>query len=92
MIARSAATWTIALIALPASAQEDCDDWNTHDFFDIATAESVTACLEAGADLNARHEVDWDSPDGGNTPLHFAARYSWDPAVFAVLIAARSGC
>jgi len=44
------------------------------------------ACLEAGADLNARHEVDWDSPDGGNTPLHFAARYSWDPAVFVVLI------
>ncbi len=74
--------------AVPASAQEDCDDWNTHDFFHSATAESVTACLEAGADLDARHEVDRDSPDGGNTPLHFASRYSWDPAVFTVLIEA----
>ena len=88
MIARLAATWTIAFFALPASAQESCDDWNTHDFFHTATAESVTACLEAGADLNARHEVDWDSPDGGSTPLHFASRYSWDPAVFTVLIEA----
>ena len=88
MIARLAATLTLALFALPASAQEGCDDWNTHDFFYTATAESVTACLEAGADLNARHDVDWDSPDGGNTPLHFASGYSWDPAVFTVLLEA----
>ncbi|MDE2794833.1 MAG: ankyrin repeat domain-containing protein [Gemmatimonadota bacterium] len=88
MIARLAGIPILALCAVPASAQEDCEDWNTHDFFHAATAESVTACLEAGADLNARHEVDWDSPDGGNTPLHFAARYSWDPAVFVVLIEA----
>ena len=87
MIARTA-TLSLALSALPASAQEDCDDWNTHDFFSTATAESVTACLEAGADLGARHDVDWDSPDGGNTPLHFASRYSRDPAVFTVLLEA----
>ena len=88
MIARSAATLALALLALPASAQEDCDDWNTHDFFYTATAASVTACLEAGADLGAIHDVEWDSPDGGNTPLHFASRYSRDPAVFTVLLEA----
>ena len=88
MIARLTATLALALFALPASAQEDCDDWNTHDFFYTATAESVTMCLEAGADLGARHDVDWDSPDGGNTPLHFAFRYSRDPAVFIVLLEA----
>ena len=86
MIARLAAACTLALVALPASAQEDCDDWNTSAFFYRATAESAAACLEAGADLNARH-VAQDS-DGGNTPLHFASRYSWDPAVFIVLIEA----
>ena len=88
MVGWLARALALALFALPASAQEDCEDWNTHDFFYTATAESVTACLEAGADLNARHEVDWDSPDGGNTPLHFASRYSWDSAVFTVLIEA----
>ena len=88
MVTRLAATLTLALFAVPASAQEDCDDWNTHDFFYRATAETVAACLEAGADLDARHEVEWDSPDGGNTPLHFASRYAWEPAVFVVLLEA----
>ena len=88
MITRLAAPLTLALFAVPASAQEDCDDWNTHDFFYRATAETVAACLEAGADLDARHERDRNSPDAGNTPLHFASRYAWEPAVFVVLLEA----
>ena len=94
MIARFAATLTLALSAFPASAQEDCEDWNTSAFFYTATAETVEACLEAGANLDARHEPapfstgPFLDTDGGNTPLHFASGSSWDLAVTAVLLAA----
>ena len=81
MTARLAGAAALALFALPASAQEDCDGWNTSRFFAVATAETVTACLEAGADVNARHE-------DGDTPLHFAVGSSDDLAVTAVLLAA----
>ena len=81
MIARLAGAVALALLALPAAAQEHCDGWNTSRFFADATAETVTACLEAGADINARHE-------DGNTPLHFAVGSSGDLAVTAVLLAA----
>ena len=94
MITRFAATLTLALSALPASAQEDCEDWNTGAFFYSATAETVATCLEAGADLNARYETarfftgPFLDTDGGNTPLHFASGSSWDLAVTTVLLAA----
>ena len=81
MIARLAGAVALALFAHPASAQEDCDGWNTSRFFADATAETVTACLEAGADVNARQE-------DGNTPLHFAAGSSGDLAVITALLAA----
>ena len=84
----------IALFALPASAQEDCEEWNSHGFFTNATAETVAACLEAGADVNARTDsFPFDSflfvpgAFGHNTPLHFASIYDWDGMV-AVLLAA----
>ena len=84
----------IALFALPASAQEECDDWNSHGFFTNATAETVAACLEAGADVNARTDsIPFDSflfvpgARGHLTPLHFASIYDWDGMV-AVLLAA----
>ena len=94
MITRLAATLALVLSAHPASAQEDCEDWNTGRFFATATARTVTACLEAGADLDARHEsapftsFSWTDTEGGNTPLHFASGSSWDLAVTAVLLAA----
>ena len=86
MIARLAGAATLFLVAVPASAQEYCDDWNTHHFFTNATAESVAACLEAGADVNARSDsdtamitalagagADLDAPnERGETPLHLA--------------------
>ena len=76
-IARLAGFGTLALVAIPASAQQDCDNWNTRDFFRNATAESLAACLEAGADVNARTDSTFDNfmfsgVRGGYTPLHFA--------------------
>ena len=40
----------------------------------------IEALLDAGADVNARNEIDW-------TPLHYAALYSDDPAVIQTLVA-----
>lgn len=88
MIARLAGVLTLALCALPASAQEDCDNWNTGTFFATATAETVAACLEAGADLDAIDDSTWLPMTRGSTPLHSAAGFSRDRAVIAVLLAA----
>ena len=52
----------------PSSAAVNCEEWNTEAFFEMATASAVTACLAAGADLEARDDSD-------NTPLHYAAAY-----------------
>ena len=94
MIARLAGAWALALFAVPVSAQEDCDEWNTHRFFRSATVESVAACLEAGVDVNARSDSVPFGPfylspgvDGGYTPLHFASIHSGNRMV-AVLLAA----
>lgn len=85
-----------AALALPgvadASAQEDCENWNTHGFFANATAESVAACLEAGADVNARTDSTFDNFSfsgvfGHYTPLHFATVYSWEGMVTVLLAA-----
>ena len=91
-IARLAGILALPLFALPASAQEDCDDWNTHRFFSNATIESVAACLEAGADANARTDSTFDGFSfsgvfGRYTPLHFATIYSWDGMVTVLLAA-----
>ena len=88
MIARWAGALAFALVAAPASAQQGCDGWNTNAFFIDATAETVTACLEAGADLSAISDNRGWPEDRGNTPLHFASRYSWDRTVITVLLAA----
>ena len=53
-----------------------CDEWNTEVFFEAATVENVTACLEAGANVAARDE-------DKITPLHWAS----DPAVVEALLA-----
>ena len=71
----------VLLFAAPASAQDDCRNWNTRSFFWSATVETVTACLEAGADVNA--------PDRfGATPLHAVAQSARDPGVVSVLVEA----
>ena len=40
------------------AAADDCTDWNTGEFFEAATPETVEACLNAGEDLNARAYYD----------------------------------
>ena len=66
----------------PAPVQAvSCEDWNTQEFFEMATAEDVTGCLEAGADVAARDEDEI-------TPLHWATYTSYDPAVVDALLAA----
>ena len=88
MIARLTGILALAFVAVPASAQESCDDWNTNGFFIGATADTVVACLEAGTDVSARSDATGRPEDRGNTPLHFASRYSWDRTVITVLLAA----
>ena len=71
----------LATAALAAQAAPDCAAWHTREYFRTATAEEVTACLDSGADVNAR--------DGfGIMPLHWAAQFNADPAVLETLLAA----
>lgn len=70
-----------ALLAMPASGQTGCEDWNTTRFFELATALQVQRCLDAGANINARAE-------DGDTPLHISSRHSIDTQVTETLIEA----
>ena len=56
-----------------------CEQWNTAEYFLRATAENVTTCLAAGADVESRDDDDW-------TPLHVGAELSDNPAVLSSLI------
>ena len=70
----------VGVLALVAQAWAvDCDQWDTWDFFKVATLEEVRGCLEAGAEVNTS---DW----GEDTPLHGAVRYSDNPAIVALLL------
>jgi hypothetical protein len=76
----------LSLVFTPLAAQEtDCDGWVTSDapvavqFWEAATAETVSDCLNAGADANAGNE-------SGDTPLLLAAAYNSDPDVLTVLL------
>ena len=72
---------SVAVLATPArAAQANCEEWNTEEFFLVATLETVTACLAAGADLETRN-------DNGYTLLHYAA-FDANPAVIDALLAA----
>ena len=64
-----------------ASETVNCDGWNTNAFFKTASAGTVTACLEAGDDLEERASDAW------TTPLHGAA-VSKNSAVVAALLEA----
>ena len=59
-----------------------CEGWDAEAYFETATLEQVTACLETGnVDLEAGNA-------SGLTPLHNAATDAEDPAVIEALIAA----
>ena len=63
------------------ATRTNCEKWNTDEFFRMATAEQVTACIYNGADLEAKANEDY-------RPLHMAARYNDNPAVIESLMAA----
>ena len=63
----------------------DCKKWNTEKFFRKATVEDVTACINAGAYLDARDGGFWSDCERC-TPLHRAAAYNNNPEVVQALI------
>ena len=62
-----------------AQAAENCNGWGTEEYFKTATLEGVTACLDAGVDLNARDDLD-------TTPLHRAAQHTENVDVIKALL------
>ncbi len=57
-----------------------CEGWNTDAYFETATLDQVTACLETGnIDLEAGNA-------SGLTPLRAAATHAEDPAVIRALL------
>ena len=65
--------------------EADCSKWNTKKFFRKATVEEVTACVNAGVDLDARDGSGW-SDCAKCAPLHRAALYNENAEVVQVLI------
>ena len=47
-------------------SQPDCEEWNTEEFFEVAVAETINACLAAGADSSARDESEQYTPALGS--------------------------
>ena len=70
----------LAIAVRGAQAALDCAGWNTEEYFQTATVEDVTACLDAGAAAR--------TDDYRITPLHWAAGGKGNPAVVEVLIKA----
>ena len=81
----SMAVWmAVICLCAPLSCSQSmssCEQWNTKEFFETATADDLTACLADGADPIARN-------NGGYTPLHWAAHWNENPAVIEALLAA----
>ena len=82
------ATIFFAVIAPAASAQQvNCSGWISddgtvrHAFWESVDVEIISACIKAGADVNARNE-------DGQTSLHGAAASNDNPAVITALIKA----
>ena len=69
------------LTVVAAQRTPSCEEWNTEEYFQTATVEDVTACLDAGADPKVRDAAD-------NTPLHWAAAHNENPMVIEALLAA----
>ena len=67
------------LTVVAAQQTPSCEEWNTITYFETATVKDVTACLDAGADLEAQDIL-------GETPLHKAADNNKNPAVIQALI------
>ena len=65
-------------VAVLREAGAECfDSWNTHEFFNVATAADVEQCLDLGFDPNARAF--------NRTPLHHAAKRGMIDAVGSLI-------
>ena len=62
-----------------ADAEPDCRDWNSREFFKVASAVDAVRCLAAGADV--------EDSNGGLTPLMQAAEQGSAETVNALLAA-----
>ena len=67
------------LTVVAAQRTPSCEEWNTKEYFQTATVDDVTACLDAGADLEAPAWL-------GLPPLALAAKDTKNPAVIQALI------
>ena len=76
-----------ALFATMSGAQPapSCEEWNSEEFFRVATVAGVIACLAAGADPRAQQAY------SGRTPLHMAAVAGTTPEVIGILLSAGAG-
>ena len=67
-----------------------CSYWNTAEFFEVANSGDVTRCLEATIFVRWflwQKEADVKVKDkDGDTPLHYAAKYSQSNAVIITLV------
>ncbi len=79
--ARRAPRSIIVGLGMATGEAIDCRWWNTPEFFAWASVAGLEACLETGAEVDARTE-------SGLTPLHFAASAGADPAVIRSLLEA----
>ena len=72
----------VLLLSVTSEARgADCGKWKKKGFWKKATVADVEACLQAGADPNARNKDSW-------APLHLAIRYSRNLAVIEALLEA----
>ena len=70
----------VAALAVILLEPEDCANWHTAAFFEVAEVLDVTRCLQAGADPNAA--------GSGLSRLHVAASNTENPAVIVALLKA----
>ena len=66
-------------VPVTSASAAGCEDWTSKQFFADASVEEVVACLNAGANPNARNE-------SGATALHLAARFNPSGAVIRALV------
>ena len=68
----------LTVMAAPMAAA-DCTDWDSRGYFLVVTIEDVAACLQSGANPEARDENGW-------TPLQKAVILNQNPAVIEALL------
>ena len=65
----------------PTATKLDCESWNSSEFFEKTTIDTIKHCLAAGTDFNV-HDAD------GYTVLHYAASNVDSPDVVTALVGA----